>query len=186
MQHKGAIIIETSRLILRQFAIDDAEAAFRNWTSDDKVTEFLQWPSHENIALTQDIIKSWVDGYAKKNYYNWAIVLKENGNEPIGSIGVVGQNERGNTLTVGYCIGAKWWNRGIMSEAFSGVISFLFDEVGANRIASDHDPMNENSGKVMLKCGLSFEGVLRQSVINNRGLVDAVMYSILREEYCRK
>lgn len=183
MQDKGTIIIETARLILRKFAVDDAEAAFRNWTNDDRVTEFLQWPSHGNIAVTQDVIESWVNDYTKKNYYNWAIVLKGNGNEPIGSIGVVRQNAIANSVTVGYCIGSKWWHMGIMSEAFSGIIAFLFDEVDANRIEAHHDPMNENSGKVMLKCGLSFEGVLRQSVINQRGLADAVMYSILREEY---
>ena len=42
MKHKGTIKIETDRLILRKFVIDDAEVAFRNWTNDKRVTEFLR------------------------------------------------------------------------------------------------------------------------------------------------
>ena len=42
MNHKGTKTIETERLLLRKFREDDAEAAYRNWTSDDKVTEFLR------------------------------------------------------------------------------------------------------------------------------------------------
>ncbi|MFQ9473566.1 MAG: GNAT family N-acetyltransferase [Oscillospiraceae bacterium] len=37
---------------------------------------------------------------------------------------------------MGYCIGSRWWNRGITSEAFSGILPYLFQEVGANRVES--------------------------------------------------
>ena len=57
MQHLGTALIETNRLILRKFRLDDSEAAFRNWTSDDSVTEFLRWPTHQNIETTEKIIK---------------------------------------------------------------------------------------------------------------------------------
>ena len=53
----------------------------------------------------------------------------------------------------------------------------------AKRIESQHDPENPNSGKMMEKCGLSFEGVLRKADWSNRGIVDAAMYSLLAEDY---
>lgn len=183
MQHKGTVSIETDRLILRQFCLEDSAAAFRNWTSDKRVTEYLRWPAHADIETTEAIIKTWVDGYANDDFYQWAIVLKENGSEPIGTISVVEQNEALDILHIGYCIGYRWWNKGITSEAFSGIIPFLFEQVGANRIESLHDPRNENSGKVMLKCGLKYEGTLREADINNKGIVDAAMYSLLAREY---
>ena len=62
-------------------------------------------------------------------------------------------------------------------------IAFLFEEVGANRIESQHDPDNPNSGKVMEKCGLKYEGTLRQADFSNKGIVDAAVYSILRSEW---
>ena len=135
MTHKGTKTIETDRLILRKFVEDDAIAAYNNWTSDDKVTEFLRWPTHTDMAITESIINAWIAESVNDDFYQWAIVLKEL-NEPIGVIGVVDRNESLNMLHIGYCIGSKWWHQGITSEAFSAIIPYLFEEVGANRIES--------------------------------------------------
>lgn len=186
MEHKGTVLIDTDRLILRKFRLDDGEAAFQNWTSDKQVTEFLRWPTHKNIDTTKMIIKMWVDGYAKDNFYQWAIVLKNGKDKPIGTISVVEQNDTLSILHIGYCIGSRWWNKGITSEAFSGIIPFLFEQVKANRIESQHDPLNPNSGKVMVKCGLKYEGTLREADISNKGVVDAAMYSMLAKDYFAK
>lgn len=183
MNHMGTVKIETKRLLLRQFNERDITAAYNNWTSDEKVTEFLRWPTHMSIEVTESILKEWINSYNKKDFYQWAIIIKEYGDEPIGTISVVDKNEMLDIVHIGYCIGSKWWNQGITSEAFSGIIPFLFDEVKVNRIESQHDPNNPNSGKVMTKCGLKYEGTLRQADFSNRGIVDASMYSLLASEY---
>ena len=84
---------------------------------------------------------------------------------------------------IGYCIGRKWWNNGITSEALKELIRFFFEEVCVNRIESRHDPRNPNSGKVMTKHGLKYEGTMRQSDINNQGICDAAFYALLSEDY---
>ena len=183
MNHMGTVMLETKRLLLRRFKEGDAGAAYNNWTSDDKVTEFLRWPSHKSLEITESILKEWIDLYKNNDFYQWAIILKEYGDEPIGNISVVDKNEKLNIVHIGYCIGSKWWNQGITSEAYSGIIPFLFDEVKVNRIESQHDPNNPNSGKVMIKCGLKYEGTLRQADFSNQGIVDASMYSLLASEY---
>lgn len=186
MQHKGTVTIETDRLVLRKFRPEDSPAAYENWTSDSRVTEFLRWPTHDSLSTTEQVIQTWVDGYAREDFYQWAIVCKDGEDKPIGSISVVEQNDTVDMLHIGYCIGSKWWNRGITSEALAGVLSFLFEQVKANRIESQHDPNNPNSGKVMHKCGMKYEGTLRQADISNKGVVDAAMYSILAGEYFAK
>ena len=93
------------------------------------------------------------------------------------------KNDDLSILHIGYCIGSKWWHQGITSEAFSSIIPYLFNEVGANRIESQHDPDNPHSGNVMKKCGLQYEGTLRQADYSNKGIVDACMYSLLKEEW---
>ena len=185
MEHKGTKTIETERLTLRPFRHEDARAAFANWTGESEVTRFLTWPTHADIAVTEKVIDSWIAMYGEKDFYQWAIVLKDI-DESIGSISVVRQDERINSMEVGYCIGSRWWHKGIVSEAFGAVIRFLFDEVGVNRVAARHDPNNPHSGGVMRKCGLKYEGTLRSADINNQGLVDVCVYSILREEYEEK
>lgn len=186
MNHMGSIEIETRRLLLRQFTERDAAAAFNNWTSDENVTKFLRWPTHKTIEITEGILNEWINLYKNNDFYQWAIVFKEYGDEPIGTISVVDKNERLNIVHIGYCIGSKWWKQGITSEAFSGIIPFLFDEVKVNRIESQHDPNNPGSGKVMIKCGLQLEGTLRQADFSNKGIVDASMYSLLASEYYAK
>ena len=185
MNHLGTVRIETSRLILRKFDKTDIELAFRNWTSDDKVTRFLRWPTHADMSITETVFNDWISQYANADFYQWAIVPKDIG-EPIGTISVVSSDEKTEKIHIGYCIGSKWWNLGYTSEAFQAVISFFFEQVGAKRIESQHDPENAGSGKVMEKCGLLYEGTLRNAGWNNRGIVDAKMYGILASDYFKK
>lgn len=182
MKHKGTITIETNRLILRKLTLNDAEAAFRNWTNDAKVTEFLSWQPHGDIDVTKSVFSGWIAKYAEPDFYQWAIVLKEI-NEPIGTITVNTIDEKTDSVQIGYCIGSPWWHKGYTSEAFYAVISFLFEKVGVQRIEARHDPENPNSGKVMRKCGLSYEGTLRKASKSNRGIMDSCVYSILVSEY---
>lgn len=185
MEHKGTGRLETERLILRKFAESDIESSYRNWTSDDKTTKYLTWSTHENIGVTKQVLKSWIEEYKNPSFYQWAIELKEIG-EAIGTISVVRSNESIDMIEIGYCIGSKWWNQGIVTEAFKKVITFLFEEVKVNRIQSYHDQENVGSGKVMSKCGMIYEGTLREADRNNRGIVDMVTYGILAKEYFKK
>ena len=177
----GTKTIETERLLLRKFMIDDAEYMFNNWANDDEVTKYLVWEPHKDIKDTKDYIKTVIDGYNNPKNYNCCIQLKSI-KQPIGSIGANRINDKVESATIGYCIGKKWWRMGIMTEALNAIIRFFFNEVKLNRIEARHDVKNPNSGKVMLKCGLKYEGTLRKSAINNQGICDSSCYSILKEE----
>ncbi|MCI9508170.1 MAG: GNAT family N-acetyltransferase [Angelakisella sp.] len=181
MNHLGTKRLETPRLILRPFAEEDAAAMFRNWASDKAVTKFLSWPTHRSIADSQDILEEWTGQYLEDTFYSWAIVLKELG-EPIGSISVVKRDDDIGMVHIGYCIGQRWWHQGFTSEAMKRVMDFFFDEVGVNRVESQHDPRNPHSGGVMKKCGMTCEGTLRQCYRNNQGICDASYYALLAEE----
>jgi ribosomal-protein-alanine N-acetyltransferase len=183
MKHLGTRELETDRLVLRGFRMDDAEAMYRNWASDPEVTKYLTWPPHADIDASKQVLDEWVGQYENNNFYQWAIVLKTNGDEPIGSISVVHGDDAIRMVHVGYCIGKQWWHRGITPEAFAAVIKFLFCEVGVNRIESRHDPNNPNSGKVMQKCGLTYEGTMRQADVNNQGICDFSLYALLAADY---
>jgi ribosomal-protein-alanine N-acetyltransferase len=172
-------------LFLRRFVIEDAEFVYKNWANDGEVTKYLTWPVHENINQSKNILENWIRNYDKNNFYQWAIVLKTI-KEPIGSIGVVQQRDDIKMVHIGYCIGKKYWHQGITSEALEGIIKFFFEAVGINRIESRHDPKNPNSGKVMAKCGMKYEGTMRDADINNQGICDFVEYGILAKEYFNK
>lgn len=181
MRHLGTQRIETPRLILRRFSIEDAQPMFDNWASDPEVTKFLTWPAHGSVEVSRWVVNDWISHYEEDTFYQWAIVPKEL-DQPIGSISVVSRNDEAELVHIGYCIGKNWWHRGIMTETLQTVIDFFFDEVGVNRVETRHDPNNPNSGAVMRKCGMKYEGTLRQSDRNNQGICDAAWYGILRED----
>ena len=181
MNHIGTKTIETPRLILRRFALEDASSMYHNWASDPEVTKYLMWPTHQSVEVSCQVLTDWISHYPQENYYQWAIVPKEFG-EPIGAIAVVHFQDRIGKAEVGYCMGKAWWHRGIMTEALESVIRFLFEEVGFNRVEACHDPNNPNSGKVMEKCGMRFEGTQRQASFNNQGLCDLSWYGILASD----
>lgn len=182
MQHKGTITLETDRLILRQFRNDDAEYMFKNWASDSKVTEFLTWQPHENVEVTKELLNNWIHRYSDLSFYNWVIERKDMG-EIIGNISVIKLEEKIEAAEIGYCMGSRWWGQGIMPEALNAVITYLFDEVGMNRIAACHDSNNPKSGRVMVKAGMKLEGILREAAKNRHGRYDKVYYSILKSDY---
>ncbi len=185
MNHLGTKRLTTERLILRKFKDEDAVMAFKNWTNDPEVTKFLTWPPHKYIAVTESYIDSVIDSYKEPDSYNWAIEVKET-KEVIGTISVVQQNTKIESVHIGYCIGKEWWHQGYTSEAMARVIKFFMEKVEVNRVESRHDPRNENSGKVMMKCGMKYEGTIRQSDMNNQGVCDACWYGLLKEEYFNK
>lgn len=179
MNHTGTPVLATARLVLRPFRIEDAHDMFTNWASDPEVTKFLTWPAHGSIEVSQYVLNDWIPRYAEPDYYQWAITID---GHAIGSIAVVEHDDRVSKAHIGYCIGRSWWRQGIMSEALQAVMDYLFDIVSYNRLECRHDPRNPNSGAVMRKCGMKYEGTFRQSDWNNQGVCDACWYALLRSE----
>lgn len=182
MNHQGTKRIETERLILRPFLLEDAENMYKNWASDPEVTKFLTWPTHSSVEVTGQLMNYWSSQYEKPDNYQWAIELKEIG-QPIGSMAVVHGDFRVGRAEIGYCIGRPWWHKGIVAEALKAVMQYLFEEVGMNRIEAKHDVKNPNSGKVMQKCGMKLEGIFPDYGCNNQGVCDIAQYAILKKEW---
>jgi [ribosomal protein S5]-alanine N-acetyltransferase len=185
MRNIGTKDLETNRLVLRKFEVSDAEPMYRNWANDSEVTKFLTWLPHDDVHVSEDVLRDWISQYGNNTFYQWAIVLKENGLEPIGSISIVKMDERIGMVHVGCCIGKKWWHKGITSEALAKLIGFFFEEAQVNRVESRHDPRNPNSGKVMGNCGMQYEGTVKQGDWNNQGICDYSIYGLVAEDYPR-
>lgn len=182
MMHLGTKMLETERLILRKYSLNDAEDMFNNWASNPNVTKFMTWQPYSSIDEVRKYILECIDSYSNDSTYNWIIEFKESG-QAIGSISIVEFRENVNAAVVGYCIGESYWHKGITTEAFKQVIKFLFEEVGVNRIEAYHDVNNPHSGGVIKKCGLTYEGTNRQASFANQGIYDRAVYAYLREEY---
>jgi len=181
MNKTGTQRLETHRLILRPFTIEDAQDMFDNWASDPEVTKFLTWPAHSGVEVTRAVLTDWISRYSDNGFMNWAIEWKETG-RVIGNISVVKLNENTEAADMGYCLGRAFWGQGIMPEALRAVMDFLFDMVGLNRVAACHDVKNPKSGRVMAKAGMKQEGILRGGGKNNLGICDEVWCAMVRSD----
>ena len=179
----GTKTINTKRLILRPFQVEDAREMFENWASDPEVTQYLTWLPHESVETTKESLKRWVEGYQNPLQFKWAIVFN---NEVVGSIDVVHLEEKLDAVEIGYALSRKCWGKGIMTEALIAVSRYLLEEAGCNRVCARHDVNNPASGKVMQKVGMTYEGTLRQIGKNNQGICDMAYYSIIKADLLKE
>lgn len=77
MKHLSTRQLETERLILRRFVVEDAYAIYKNWASDPEVTKYLMWPRHESSNTSREILREWISNYENEYFYQWAIVPRE-------------------------------------------------------------------------------------------------------------
>ena len=69
------------------------------------------------------------------------------------------------------------------AEALKAIIKYCIETVGLNRIWASYDSRNTNSGKVLQKAGMIYEGILRQNKLRHGELSDSVRYAILADDY---
>ena len=181
MNKTGTQTIETERLLLRKLRVEDAQDMFENWASDPEVIKFMPWRVLENVDEARELIEYWAGDYFKDDYFNWAIVYKEN-DKVIGNIWVGQLNEWIEAADMACCLGRSYWNQGIMTEALMSVMDYLFDVVGVNRITGSRAANNPASGRIMEKAGMLYEGMLRSGGKNKDGICDVFLYGMLKND----
>lgn len=113
-------IVETERLVLRQFTEQDVNALFLI-LSDKEVNTFLPMFPLRNIEEAKAYLQSkYIEKYAQGKGLYCAICLKED-NIPIGYVHV--SDDESHDL--GYGLRKEFWHQGIVSEACKAVLGFL-------------------------------------------------------------
>jgi len=89
----------------------------------------------------------------------------------------------GRQLEIGYALIPSERGKGYCSEAVKIMVDYLFLSHVFVRIQAQIDPMNIASQKVVEKNGFRREGLVRKSLFSKGEWRDALLYSILREEW---
>jgi len=176
--------LETPRLILRRIAMSDAKDIFA-YSCDEEVARHVLWSAQKSVGEAKDYCRFMMRKYKCDEPSSWGIIEKATG-KLVGTIGFMDYSEDNASVEVGYSL-ARWlWNSGYMTEALSRVIDYAFDSMDLNRIEAQHELTNPSSGRVMEKCGMRKEGVLRQRLYNKGRYVDVALYAILRCDWRRQ
>ncbi|WP_231598665.1 GNAT family N-acetyltransferase [Enterococcus gallinarum] len=181
MKHSGTEQLKTNRLILRKFMQEDYKQVFDNWTSKSNVALYTTWEAHENISVTQNYISWIVEQYKQEDFYCWGIEYK---GKLVGEISVVEKIDNYDICGIGYVLGEEFWGKGIMTEACSCILDYLFEEIGYRKIIAGCDELNIGSSKVLENVGMTLEAILRQHIIRKNGTFgNNKLYGIFLNEF---
>ena len=118
------MILETARLILREYTSDDFEAIFEILSDAETMRHY---PKPYDEEMTKLWIERNIQRYKEYGFGLWAVTLKETG-EFIGDCGITIQNIDGEFLPeIGYHIHKKYWRQGFGSEAARAVRDWAFE-----------------------------------------------------------
>ena len=137
--------------------------------------------AQKDIGEAKDYCRYMTRRYRADEPSSWGIVDKKTG-RLVGTIGYMDYSMDNASVEIGYSL-ARWlWNGGYMTEALARVIDYTFESMDINRIEAQHELDNPASGRVMEKCGMRKEGVLRQRLYNKGKFVDVALYAILKDD----
>lgn len=166
-------ILETSRLILREYRRDDADALARV-LSDPETMRF--YPAPYDRAGVEDWIARSLRRYAEHGHGLWAMVLKASG-EMIGDCGLTVQNVDGaDEIEIGYHVRRDLWGQGLATEAAWACRDFGFARLPVERLISLIRPENLPSRRVAEKNGMT---VWKELMWRN---LAHLVYAIRREQ----
>ena len=150
------IILETERLLLRQFIKNDLDA-LASFYSDPDVTKYIP-DAPKSYEETREELEWHINGHpANPELGLWATIHKATGSF-IGRCGLLpwtlnGQEE----VEVAFALSKPYWGRGLATEAAQGIVQYAHDTLGLSRLVCLIEEGNQASIKVAAKIGMTFE-----------------------------
>lgn len=154
-------ILETERLLLRQFSTDDADFILRLLNEPS----FIQNIGDRGVRTLEDarsyILRVPIASYEKNGFGLYLVILKKSG-ASIGMCGLI-RREALEDVDIGYAFLPEYWSKGYAVEAAQAVKEYARDVIGLKRLVAITDPENQASIRVLEKIGLRFEKMIRLS-----------------------
>jgi len=145
-------ILETSRLILREFVPADANG-LALVLSDAETMRF--YPAPLDGAGVEQWIRRNLERYRNHGHGLWAMVLKSSG-ELAGDCGLTLQDvEGGSEVEIGYHVRRALWGQGLATEAARACRDFGFARLPVERMISLIRPENLPSRRVAENSGMT-------------------------------
>ena len=137
------------------------------------------WKPHENKEKSLEILNHFIEG--RKTF-----ALEREG-KVIGSLGIEKYDEEKlpefaekRCREIGYVLSKAFWGQGLMAEAVTEVIRYLFDELALDVIFCGHFLSNRQSARVQEKCG--FHHYMFNTFETRLGTIEDVEINLLTKD----
>lgn len=177
------ITITTERLRLRALAPGDLEDMYA-YASVPGVGEMAGWKHHESIEETEAILRSMIE---EKEVL--ALMYQADG-KMIGTLGLhrswANQEEaykHYKVKEIGYVLAKAYWGKGLMPEAVKAVIDYSFHTLGLDALTCCHFMENNQSRRVIEKCGFQFVKQSQFEAAQLNRMIDDMQYILLASDW---
>jgi RimJ/RimL family protein N-acetyltransferase len=154
-------VLETDRLLLRKFSVDDAEFILE-LLNEPSFLQFIGDKGVRTLAEAREyILQGPVDSYERHGFGLYLTVLKE-GAVPIGMCGLL-KRESLADVDIGFAFLPRFWAKGYALESALAVKTFGLEVLGLKRIVAITSPDNEASIRLLEKIGLKYERMIKLS-----------------------
>lgn len=149
-------ILETDRLLLRHFVLEDLESLYSLYR-DPEVRRYFP-EGTLTLEETREELEWFLQGHPRHPELGlWATILKSTG-QFVGRCGLLpwtidGQEE----VEIAYMIAKDGWGQGLGSEAACGIRDYAFERLRLTRLICLIDEHNQASIRVAEKIGMVFE-----------------------------
>ncbi len=155
--------LTTSRLILRQARLDDADELFQVYCGVPDCARYLTRGVHTSSLQTARFLEVWCNQAWKEQNASFAWVIAEGHTDrPIGTF-VVLRDGKGSQIHFG--IGKQYWGRGLVVEAGTAAVKWLFENNTLNELSTVCDAEHVSSQRVLVKLGFERKEVLHQYLV---------------------
>lgn len=161
-------VLETPRLVLRAFTLDDVDAMYQLMTVPQVIRYVGNTPAQSPQDTLDYLHQHPLRDYQVYGYGRFACIWKETG-QVIGFSGIKYLEDIQET-ELGYRFLPEFWGRGLATEAGQAVIQFA-QALGLKRLVAVIHPDNVGSQHVAVKLGFEFEGTTELSVIEQQELL---------------
>ena len=152
-------IIETERLILRKFTVDDAAFMLDLLNQPS----FIQFIGDRGVRTLDDarkiILTRYIDAYDRLGFGVYLTLLRTS-QIPIGICGLI-KRDGLEDVDIGYAFLPQYWLQGYASESASAVLVYARSTLGIRRILGITTPDNSGSIRVLEKAGLKFQHMIQ-------------------------
>lgn len=169
------------RIILRPLRNTDALSISKH-ANDLDVARYTLLPHPYRLKDATGFIGITKKNRQKKKAVELGIESKET-KEIIGMISLMNIDWKNKNAELGYWLGKRYWNKGIMKEAVRLLLQFGFKKLKLEKIYAKVLHPNIASAKVLEKSGFVSEGRLRKATLRRGKWYDDLYYGILKTEF---
>jgi [ribosomal protein S5]-alanine N-acetyltransferase len=149
------IILQTPRLILRQFTEADAPLILL-LNSDPEIVKYVHEPTLNTVEEAEKILQDIILPQYKNNLGRWAMHTKHD-MDFIGWCGLKYSPDM-DEIDLGYRLMQKAWDKGFATEAAQHSLAYAFYPLNLKLITGRAHIENIASIKVLEKIGMNFIG----------------------------